>query len=64
MADKKLPNVLLWVSVFLCHDTSLYQHKEKVCMNSEFQMFSIFFFLKVLYFFQHFIIYVSFYVTL
>ena len=33
-------------------------------MNSEFQMFSIFFFLKVLYFFQHFIIYVSFYVTL
>ena len=33
-------------------------------MNLEFEMFSIFFFLKVLYFFQHFIIYVLFYITL
>ena len=33
-------------------------------MNLELKMFSIFFFLKVLYFFQHVIIYVLFYITL
>ena len=33
-------------------------------MNLEFEMFSIFFLLKVLYFFQHFIIYVLLYITL
>ena len=33
-------------------------------MNLEFEMFSIFFFLKVLHFFQHFIVYVLFYITL
>ena len=41
-----------------------YQHKETICLNFEFKMLSIFFLLKVLYFFQHFIIYVSFYITL
>ena len=41
---------------FLSHDTSLYQHKEAIHMNLNFEKSSIFFFLKALHFFQHFII--------
>ena len=53
-----------YIRTFLFRDTSLCQHKETICMNLEFEMFSIFFFLKVLYFFQYFITYVLFYITL
>ena len=50
---------------FLSHNTSLYQHKEAIQMNLNFEKSSIFFFLKALHFFQHFIIiYVLFYITL
>ena len=39
--------------VFIRRDFSLYQHKEAIRINIEFEEFSIFFFLKVLCFFQH-----------
>ena len=49
----------------LCHDTSLCQHEETICMNLEFEKSAVFFSLKVLYFFQLIaIIYVLFYITL
>ena len=50
---------------FICHDTSLCQHEETICMNLEFEKSAVFFSLKVLYFFQLIaIIYVLFYITL
>ena len=50
-----------YIWTFLCPDT-LFQHKETICMNLEFEKSSIFFFLNVLYFSQYFII--MFYVIL
>ena len=64
MCDKWLERGYYIQTFHTLSDTSLYQHKENICVNLEVEMFLIFFFLKVLYFLQHFIIYVLFYITL
>ena len=41
---------MLYILTLLCPNT-LFQHEDIICKNLEFEMFSIFLFLKVLYFF-------------
>ena len=55
---------ILYLDIF-CHGSSLYQHKETIGKNLEFEKSSTFFILKVFYFLKHFsIIYVLLYITL
>lgn len=64
ICDKWFKRGSYYIRAFIRRDFSLYQHKEAIGMNLEFEEFLMFFFLKVLCFFQHIIIYVLFNINL